>query len=80
MSRNSLICIVICSWFIKKIGHELTTHAEYKPTIKVIEDIFVESGCLEDDDMTSHYIKVRKTDKARSNHSLHCKIYERLDD
>lgn len=50
------------------------------PTIKVVEDIFVESGCLEDDDMTSHHIKVRKTDKSRSNHSLHCRIYERLDD
>lgn len=48
------------------------------PTIKVIEDSLVELGCLEDDDLTSHHIKVRKIDKSRSSHALEVKIYERL--
>lgn len=49
------------------------------PTIKIVEDCLVELGCLEDDDLTSHHIKVRKVDKTKSNHSLEVKIYERID-
>ena len=49
------------------------------PTIKVVEDSLVELGCLEDDDLTSHHIKVRIVDKALSNHNLEVKIFIRND-
>ena len=49
------------------------------PTIKVVEDSLVELGCLEDDDLTSHHIKVRIVDKTLSNHKLEVKIFIRND-
>ena len=49
------------------------------PTIKVVEDSLVELGCLEDDDLTSHHIKVRIVDKTLSNHKLVVKIFIRND-
>lgn len=49
------------------------------PTIKVVEDSLVELGCLEDDDLTSHHIKVRIVDKTLSNHKLEVKIFTRND-
>lgn len=49
------------------------------PTIKVVEDCLVELGCLKDDDLTSHHIKVRIVDKTLSNHKLEVKIFIRND-
>lgn len=85
---------LIKSWFLDdSIKLPKTIHFEWQPvykdnrkkdainvapTVKIVEDCLVELGCLEDDDLTSHYIKVRIVDKTISSHKLDLVIYNRI--
>lgn len=83
---------LIKSWFLDSKKYKKELHFEWQPyykdnrkrdainiapTIKIFEDCLKEIGSIDDDDMTSHYIKERIFDKNINDHILKLTIYER---